>query len=166
MAACLVILTGVLGTAQDTPTAEEEPRALFAYSSGKCIKERGVEPPTDEREPFRAPESVLTWRFEDVLELEFQVWGNCCPDSERFVVTGDLQGDTLAITVVDTAASLCRCVCPYTVTTTCDDTTRHRYVVTGLLGKDHEIFPPTEVTRGGAGPSEDVEEETGSERTD
>lgn len=166
LAVSLVAMAAGLGVAGDTPAAEDDSLS-FAYSSGKCMRGRGLERRGDAAETFRVPESVLRWQFGDLLELEFMVWGNCCPDSERFVVASHLCGDTLAITVADTAASLCRCVCPYVISATCEDVPSDRYVVTGLLGKEHEIFPPTAVARGESGPpGEAAEEETSSERPD
>ncbi|MFB0515088.1 MAG: hypothetical protein ACETWG_00605 [Candidatus Neomarinimicrobiota bacterium] len=60
-------------------------------------------------------DSCFNYQFEEDLILDFCVWGNCCPDSNRFVLFAEIRNDTLAITVLDTAGRGCWCLCNYTI---------------------------------------------------
>ena len=60
-------------------------------------------------------DSCFSYSFTDTLKVDFCVLGNCCPDSNRFVTNYEINSDTLFITVSDTAANLCRCICNYTI---------------------------------------------------
>ena len=143
LAALLVL--GSTVSAADSESQQPPPEHLLTYDSGHCSRTNA----DGERVGPSCPaESVLQWRFEDDLELQFTVWGNCCPESLRFVVSSELHGDTLAIAVVDTAAHLCRCTCRYGVSCTLTGLAGDAYVVTGVLGKEHEIFPATGVVLG------------------
>lgn len=62
-----------------------------------------------------ALDSCFTYIFQDKLEINFCVPGNCCPDSNRFVANYKLNSDTLFISVSDTAENLCRCICNYII---------------------------------------------------
>ena len=53
--------------------------------------------------------------FKDTLKIDFCVFGNCCPDSNRFDYQYYLRGDTIKVTVSDTAASRCWCTCKYVI---------------------------------------------------
>ncbi|MCK5739807.1 hypothetical protein KAH55_11520 [bacterium] len=71
---------------------------------------------------------------DDSLKLEFCVTGNCCPDSNRFVLDSEFNGANLFVTVTDTAANLCRCICNYKVQAEYSHVTQSQYTVTCLLG--------------------------------
>lgn len=58
-------------------------------------------------------DSCLTYQFQEALVIDFCATGNCCPDSNRFAIRHEVKGDTIAVTIADTAASLCRCMCKY-----------------------------------------------------
>jgi hypothetical protein len=57
--------------------------------------------------------SCFSYTFNDTLKIDFCLPGNCCPDSNRFVTNYSIKSDTLFVTVVDTAANLCNCICTY-----------------------------------------------------
>jgi hypothetical protein len=64
--------------------------------------------------PGNAPMSVDTcfsYQFHDQLNVDFCVSANCCPDSNRFSIDHTIKADTITVTIADTAASLCRCMC-------------------------------------------------------
>jgi hypothetical protein len=67
------------------------------------------------RQFFRgtANDSCFSYQFHAALVVEFCVLGNCCPDSDRFTFKHTISHDTIMVTIADTAAHLCRCVCPY-----------------------------------------------------
>jgi len=58
-------------------------------------------------------DSCFTYQYHDALILDFCASGNCCPDSNRFSFTHRVSQDTIVVTVSDTAAHLCRCICTY-----------------------------------------------------
>ncbi len=60
-------------------------------------------------------DSCFAYTFGDTLQIDFCVFGNCCPDSARFVTNYKIKSDTIYVTVTDTAAKLCYCVCDYTI---------------------------------------------------
>ncbi|KAB2844520.1 MAG: hypothetical protein F9K45_04845 [Melioribacteraceae bacterium] len=62
-----------------------------------------------------AVDSCFVYSFDDKLEIDFCVSGNCCPDSNRFVTNIKLSSDTLFVSVIDTAENLCRCICNYII---------------------------------------------------
>jgi len=73
-------------------------------------------------------DSCFTYLFQDTLELEFCVVGNCCPDSLRFISTINVNFDTIFASVVDTAANLCDCVCIYKVHLEISGLSEERYL--------------------------------------
>lgn len=58
-------------------------------------------------------DSCFDYTFNEKLSIDFCVSGNCCPDSNRFVIQSGIIGDQITIAVTDTAENLCRCICPY-----------------------------------------------------
>lgn len=60
-------------------------------------------------------DSCFLYSFDDTLKVDFCVIANCCPDSQRFVADYNIKSDTIFVSVADTAAKLCRCVCNYTI---------------------------------------------------
>lgn len=73
-------------------------------------------------------DSCFSYQFEKTLCVDFCLTGNCCPDSNRFALAYEIKNDTLAVTVADTAAVLCRCVCTYTIRFELDNLPLDRYV--------------------------------------
>ena len=60
-------------------------------------------------------DSCFAYSFNDTLKIDFCLPGNCCPDSQRFVSDYRINSDTIFVSVVDTAADLCYCICNYTI---------------------------------------------------
>ena len=60
-------------------------------------------------------DSCFSFKFEKSLALDFCLPGNCCPDSNRYYLSHRISHDTLIVTAVDTAGSLCRCNCSYLI---------------------------------------------------
>lgn len=60
-------------------------------------------------------DSCFAYSFTDTLKIDFCVLGNCCPDTNRFVTNYEINSDTLVVSVSDTAANLCHCICNYTI---------------------------------------------------
>jgi hypothetical protein len=73
-------------------------------------------------------DSCLAYKFDDVLKLEFCVYGNCCPDSNRFVTNQKIKGDTIFVSVADTAEKLCKCICKYLIHLEVTGLNRDQYV--------------------------------------
>jgi hypothetical protein len=59
--------------------------------------------------------SCFAYSFNDALKIDFCVVGNCCPDSQRFISDYNISSDTIFVSVADTAANLCYCICNYTI---------------------------------------------------
>ncbi len=76
-----------------------------------------------------ALDSSFVYSFVDTLIVDFAVQGNCCPDSGRFDVSHSLGGDTLVISVTDTADHLCRCICTYFIHAEISHLAKDHYVV-------------------------------------
>ena len=60
-------------------------------------------------------DSCFSYSFHDILVADFCVSANCCPDSNRFSIMHTISNDTIAVTIADTAARLCRCICTHRV---------------------------------------------------
>jgi hypothetical protein len=56
-------------------------------------------------------DSCFSYQFQDLLVVDFCVSANCCPDSNRFSIDHMISADTITVTIADTAARLCRCMC-------------------------------------------------------
>ncbi len=102
----------------DTAKSEENEIRLFAKQS-HCNMILGKVSNSD---------SIFTYSFNDTLNVDFGIWGNCCPDSNRFVTDCKLKSDTLFITVKDTAKDGCWCNCPYTIHLTILGLTKEEYL--------------------------------------
>lgn len=59
--------------------------------------------------------SCFNYTFDESLKIDFCVYGNCCPDSNRFIIEQNIKSDTIYVTVSDTAANLCNCLCNYKI---------------------------------------------------
>ena len=60
-----------------------------------------------------ATDSCFSYQFHDALIVDFCATANCCPDSNRFSFNQRISHDTIMVTIADTAAHLCRCICTY-----------------------------------------------------
>jgi hypothetical protein len=60
-----------------------------------------------------ATDSCFTYTFSNALDVYFCASANCCPDTNRFLIRHEIRGDTIFVTIADTAAPLCRCICTY-----------------------------------------------------
>lgn len=60
-------------------------------------------------------DSCFTYSFDETLKIDFCVFGNCCPDSQRFATNYTLSADTIFVEVIDTAVNGCKCICNYTI---------------------------------------------------
>jgi hypothetical protein len=60
-------------------------------------------------------DSIFTYTFNEVLAVDFGLNANCCPDTSRFETAYSVEGNRIVVTVIDTAANLCRCICPYQI---------------------------------------------------
>ncbi|MFB0515089.1 MAG: hypothetical protein ACETWG_00610 [Candidatus Neomarinimicrobiota bacterium] len=91
-------------------------------------------------------DSLFSYQFDDDLLLDFRVTGNCCPDSNRFVLAHEIMGKSITIIVADTAADLCFCTCSYLIHTEFYDMPEDMYVV-HVVTDDGEIIHAKEVWR-------------------
>lgn len=100
----------LLFTCSDEAVTEiTEGEIIFsAKQVGGCNSARGLA----KTSPF---DSCFTYSFDETLKIDFCVFGNCCPDSQRFTTNYTLSADTIFVEVADTAAHLCRCICNYTI---------------------------------------------------
>jgi hypothetical protein len=58
-------------------------------------------------------DSCFSYQFHDALLVDFCASANCCPDSNRFSIKHRIGTDSIIVTIADTAAQLCFCICPY-----------------------------------------------------
>jgi hypothetical protein len=75
-----------------------------------------------------ASDSCFSYQFEKTLRLEFCLTGNCCPDSNRFRLSGKIRNDTIFVVAADTAAQRCRCVCTYKIRAEFNEVPLNHYV--------------------------------------
>ncbi|MBM4172521.1 MAG: hypothetical protein FJ214_11685 [Ignavibacteria bacterium] len=73
-------------------------------------------------------DSCFSYTFRDTLKINFCVIGNCCPDSNRFLVDYKIKSDTINVIVNDIAPNLCRCICNYTIQTKITGLTKEKYL--------------------------------------
>ena len=81
-------------------------------------------------------DSTFAYEFIGDLKVWFVVRGNCCPDSNRFVVSSQSKNDTIFVFPVDMAARFCRCICPYLLYAEFKDLPLDRYV---FVCKDENV---------------------------
>ncbi len=107
----------------------------FSFKTSKCISG------TIAKES-RVQSDSFSYSFSQYLTLNFSVPGNCCPDSNRFMVSNEIRSDTIFITVTDTAQNLCRCSCVYMIHTQLTDLQKDSYTVRCRLGKEDNYIDP------------------------
>jgi hypothetical protein len=100
----------------------------LSYEATKCLA-HGLAKGTE-------LDSVFTYSFTTDLVIDFSVWANCCPDSNRFLVSYTISNDTILISVADTARSLCHCICPYMIHADFMDLSKDHYVVRCRIGNN------------------------------
>lgn len=120
----LMILTFILAvgfSCKNKSTNPESQAVSFTYQTSSCISlVTNIRSSVD---------SIFTYTFTGPLVLDFSVSANCCPDSNRFVLSYAIPNDTIIVTVADTAQSLCRCVCTYMAHVVIAGLQQNRYVV-------------------------------------
>jgi len=87
--------------------------------------------------------SCFSYSFKDNLILDFCVSGNCCPDKDRYILTSGIVGDSIFITIKDTAQNLCRCNCNYIIHSEFFSLPRSNYIVKCIrkeLPEDQVIY--------------------------
>jgi len=60
-------------------------------------------------------DSCFTYSFDEKLEIDFCVIGNCYPDSQRFSTNYFINSDTIFVSVEDTARNSANCICSYKI---------------------------------------------------
>ncbi len=65
--------------------------------------------------PKLADDSGFSYTFDNTLKINLSLPANCCPDTNRFDYAHTINGDEINFIVIDTAAHLCKCICPYTI---------------------------------------------------
>ncbi len=78
-------------------------------------------------------DSCFSYSFTDKLTIEFCVFGNCCPEENRFLLAHRFVKDSIIIAVKDTAQNLCRCVCNYIIHAEFESPALNRYYVKCIL---------------------------------
>ena len=114
----------------------------FTYRTSSCISSAYAKSLPGAR-AAAVSDSIFTYSFTQNLVLDFSATGNCCPDSNRFTVSQEVRGDTLLVTVVDTARNLCKCMCLYLIDVQWIDLPLNRYVVRCRLGNGQAFIDPS-----------------------
>ncbi len=91
-------------------------------------------------------DSCFVYQFDNDLVLDFCVTANCCPDSNRFELSQEVRNDSITITVADTAANLCDCICPYIIHVEYFDLPEDMYYVRVLMA-DGELVREEQIWR-------------------
>jgi hypothetical protein len=105
----LIFVIRLSSCSGDSPTKTTEENLKFvSYQIPGCNSHFSFERVLPE-------DSCFSYSFKDTLKIDFCVWGNCCPDSNRYITNYNISSDTLYVTVLDTAANLCDCICTYTI---------------------------------------------------
>ena len=103
----IVSMTGfLLHCSEESSDAVNEDNTVVICQIGGCAKHPAS---------FYSPDSCLSYRFSDTLLVEFCLAGNCCPDSDRFLITTRISGDTIFVVAADTSGSNCYCECTYII---------------------------------------------------
>jgi hypothetical protein len=98
----------LISCSDDAPTKTTQEINFVSYQVPGCN-------PTSSLIKDSFIDSCFQYSFTDTLKVEFCVPGNCCPDSNRFVTNYSISSDTIFVTVTDTAAHLCHCICNYII---------------------------------------------------
>ncbi len=117
------LLMLILACSEDNVTKSTESELSFSY---KQIT--GCNESTNQLAKSSYQDSCFTYSFNDKLKIDFCVYGNCCPDSQRFVVDYSIESDTIFVEVADTAENLCYCICSYAIHIEITGLERNRYL--------------------------------------
>jgi hypothetical protein len=109
---------------------------IFTSESSKCI------PVALARGSASSSDSLFSYSFTQSLVVDFSAHGNCCPDSNRFMVGHEIRNDTILIAVSDTARNLCRCICFYMIHVQVTDLPLDRYVIRCCLADGNSTLDP------------------------
>jgi hypothetical protein len=99
---CLILSLQACSESTTKPKTES-----LVYQVGRCQGKAGTEALSED--------SCFAATFTQNLLIDFCLVANCCPDTNRFALNTSITSDTILITAADTAASLCKCHCDYTV---------------------------------------------------
>ena len=118
----LIFVIRISSCSGDSPTKTTEEKLEFvSYQIPGCNSYFSFEKVLPE-------DSCFSYSFKVTLKIDFCVWGNCCPDSGRFITNYDIKSDTLFVTVLDTAANLCDCICTYAIHIEISGLSNNRYL--------------------------------------
>jgi len=81
-------------------------------------------------------DSYFTYSFTDKLIVDFCVSGNCCPDENRFRTSSNILGDSIIVTVADTAQNLCKYICNYIIHGEFEQLPKDRYFIKCILADE------------------------------
>ena len=129
----LSLLT-ILSCKEKTVNSQNALTPSFISKSSKCV--------TSNLSKGSALDSVFTYSFNQTLTIDFSAWANCCPDSGRFVLNQSVQNDTILVSVIDTAQSLCLCICPYIIHVEANDLPLDQYIVRCRIGDGNNFLDP------------------------
>lgn len=79
-------------------------------------------------------DSSFKYTFDTYADISFSLLANCCPENNRFDQITLLNDNTITITVIDTAAQLCRCICNYELNIKVRELTENLYTFICLYG--------------------------------
>ncbi len=106
----------------NSPTENEKNIHMSARQISGCI--RNV---SEVRQP-ECGDKYFKYSFGDTLKIDFSVWGNCCPDSQRFAVNYKMEPGTIKVEVKDTAKLGCYCNCNYIIHMDFTGLTKDKYL--------------------------------------
>ncbi len=118
---------------EESTNSDTQATLTFSYQSSKCLQ--GL----PKRSLF---DSVFVYTFTDTLIMDFSVEANCCPDSDRFKVSWSIAGDTINVSVADTAQNGCRCNCPYMIHAAFGNLPNDHYVVRCVIDNYSSVNNP------------------------
>ena len=101
----LVLLFIIISCSSEPIIRETE---FTSYQVPGCFHNAGLQ-------KSLASDSCFGYSFNDTLKIEFCVKGNCCPEMNRFTTSYKIKSDTIFVSVADTAAQLCYCICNYKI---------------------------------------------------
>jgi len=120
-----VIIMLLFLSCKEKSTDPQNAEIAFSVSSSKCAL-HGLAKGS-------ILDSLFTYSFSNDLLIDFSVWSNCCPDSNRFIINQSSRADTLNVMVLDTAQHLCHCICPYVIHAEFQNLPNDHYVVRCVL---------------------------------
>ncbi len=103
-----LLIIYIISCSENSPFENPEEQVEFSSQQISGCNNSGLSKVNDN-------DSCFVYSFNDTLKVDFCLWGNCCPDSERFVTNYKISSDTIFIAVQDTAINGCDCNCNYTI---------------------------------------------------